>query len=120
MEASHHIRRIGPLVYIFPAQPSTFGQVARVARVFNQTSGEEFTPVLEHRRTLNQIPELSTDLGHAVEKSVEKYVKVTDAIRTTSILMISWPGKHRNVCSRVSTGSSFKQELDEDIVIDSF
>ena len=119
MEAPHHTRRIGPLVYILPAQPLTFSQVARVVRVFHQTGDEEFAPVLKRRRTSNQVLELSTDLGHATEKSAGKRVEVTDVFRTASILMISWPGKHRNVCSRVSTGSSVKQKLDGGIAINS-
>ena len=44
-----HIRRIGPLVYILPAQPLAFSLVASVVKIIHQTSGEEFTSILKRQ-----------------------------------------------------------------------
>jgi hypothetical protein len=34
---------------------------------------------------------------------------------TASILMISWPGRYRSTCSRISVGSSLRRDIDVDM-----
>ena len=36
-------------------------------------------------------------------------------LRTTSVLMISWPGRCKSICSRTSIGSSVRRNVDGDI-----
>ena len=40
---------------------------------------------------------------------------ITVALRTASIFMMSWPGKCRSICSRISVRSSVKRDTDADM-----
>ena len=57
-------------------------------RIVNQAGGEELASRLKFRRTTGQVLELSTNLDHVAEKSIQSCVGLA-VTRTVSILMIS-------------------------------
>jgi len=77
--------------------------------------------VLKDWRVESQVLELSTNLdGHSAAESQRFNAESCRTVmmrRTTSILMTSWPGKWRSICSKISMGSSAKRGVDADIVL---
>ena len=71
--------------------------------------------MLKDWRVESQILEPSTNLDRAVESQC-RIVLDGKIQRTTCILMTSWLGKCRSVCSRISMGNSSKRGVEADIV----
>jgi len=63
----HSPPRIGPSVFVLFAQFSTLSEIAGVAGVFDQASGEEIAFVLNDWRIASQVPELLANLDRPAE-----------------------------------------------------
>jgi len=59
------------------------------------------------------------DLDQVVKESIQNCMEVTATVRTASILIISSPGRHINISSRISAGTPVKQNIDTDMVLES-
>jgi len=82
--------------------------------IINQTGGEELTPVLESGGIVDEGPEVSANLDRATGVS-DGLRGLASGLRTASILMISWPGRCRNTCSRISAGRPARSSTDADM-----
>ena len=87
------------------AQSATLSQIARVEAIIDQTDGEEFASMLKDRRSVNEVSEVPVDLNRAIQSQTHRRVEYDPGPHTAFILMISWPGRCRLICSKISTGS---------------
>ena len=98
------IHCIGPLVYIFLVQL----QPCR--------KGSEGCPS-DQRRTVHVDTEVSVNresgpgIVGTTEKSTQNRTMEATSPSTASILTISWPGKHRSICSRILVGSPVRRSI---------
>ena len=84
--------------------------------VVDQTRREEFVTILKYGRAMNEVQEVSTDLGHVAQDQHLASSRVRVG-HTVSILMMSWPDRCNSICSETSVGSLVKRNDDTDMMV---